>query len=68
MKPSQPLSRHLLRAALMATLVPLLTMVALGLWQYHEDTDRVERFTGEVPGGAPFAHGTYLKVLCWISR
>lgn len=43
----QPLSRHLIKAALLATLLPLLTMVLLGLWQYRQDTERVERFTGD---------------------
>lgn len=42
-----PLSRHLLRAALLATLFPLLLMVALGLWQYQKDIHRIETFTGE---------------------
>jgi signal transduction histidine kinase/CheY-like chemotaxis protein len=43
----KPLGRHLIQAALLATLLPLLTMVALGLWQYQQDFERVERFTGE---------------------
>ncbi|MNS13082.1 Signal transduction histidine-protein kinase BarA [compost metagenome] len=43
----KPLARHLIQAALLATLLPLLTMVALGLWQYEQDYQRVEHFTGE---------------------
>ena len=41
-----PLGRHLLIAALIATLFPVLCMVALGLWQYQRDFKSVEEFTG----------------------
>ncbi len=41
-----PLGRHLLIGALVATLFPLLSMVALGLWQYQRDFASVEAFTG----------------------
>ena len=47
-KNPKPLGRHLIQAALLATLMPLLTMVALGLWQYQEDYARVERFTDRI--------------------
>lgn len=46
MTSTHPLSQHLLRAALLATLLPLLTMVGLGLWHYRKDFTNVEAFSG----------------------
>lgn len=47
MKSPLSLSQHLLRAGLIVTVLPLLTMVLLGLFQYEQETARVESFTGK---------------------
>ena len=63
MPSNRSLSRHLLRAALLATLRPLLTMVGLGLWHYRKDFTNVEAFSGSESLSSARVVATFLDFL-----
>lgn len=62
------LNQALLRAALMATLVPMLMLVALGLWQYRQDLGKVQRFTGQESLSSARVASTFLGFLVADTR
>src|SRR3954465_8958367 len=65
---ARTLGRHLLQAALIATLFPLLCMVVLGLWQYHRDGQRGQAFPGAEGGAAARAVEAFLGFLVGETR